>query len=708
MRRNDVETFAERFGFDAQALRPRTGALRRAGALSGMLLGFFGALALPEPAAAQTSGICDRTQIVQDEIVNTASGVSRCQDVTATHLESITGLGFSGVGLASLQAGDFAGLSNLQKLFLHSNPLLTSLPAGLFAGLTTLTTNAFFFPALLDVSLERVDSNPLSEGTPVKFKVSVAQGVLRDTTVRWRAIARDGLVDGKQTVSGMSEIKAGETDSGEFSIAGTRDTDGKPPRILVIVDTPRFGQGLRPAEGLDFSVPNAVSLDFGAGSATDRVAVYVLDAYAEEGNDIGFHVRLSEAASSDLTLNWNTADGTALGTGSSADYTPQSNGSLTIAVGATEGTITVSTVEDLTPERHETFDIELEAPPLPAGAVLATDKVVGTIRNDDTETALEDVTVLEGQEIRLPYNISFPTRAAWRSIVTAAHGTTNTKDVSFRNCISGSCSTGNTALRSELYVGSTGTYVRIGTALRDDETEGDEYFTVTVEGPPDGYPAGQGLTFKNGKRTARVTIRDTVPATLSIADAAAAEGDDVRIALTLSKALAVDAYIVWYTTGGTATSSDYLRRYPRRLTIPAGQTSVPLAVHTREDANPEPDETFTVRIERPADPEFQSPVLFGKNEATGTIRNDDARISLADADAAAEEGEAIEFTVTLDHPVAADVALDWQTGDDTAGDDPALSADDPNTGDKADYTPVSNGSLTIPAGDNSGTFTVQT
>ena len=537
MRRNDVETFAERFGFNAQALRPRTGALRRAGALPGMLLGLFGALALPEPAAAQSSGICDRTLAVQDEIVNAASGVSRCQDVTAAHLESITQLDLSRVGLTALQAGDFAGLSNLQTLhlsynpllttlpatlfaglsnlqtlnllynplttlpatlfsglsnlqtldlranrltglpatvfsglsnlrtlhlssnrltslpatvfsglsnlrtlhlssnrltslpatlfaglsnlralFMSANPLLTSLPAGLFAGLTTLRTNAFFPDLLLDVSLARVDSNPLSEGTPVKFKVSVAQGVLRDTTVRWRAIARDGLVNGKQTVSGMSEIKAGETDSGEFSIAGTRDpsdTDNKPPRILVIVDTPRFGQGLRPASGLDFSVPNAVSLDFGAGSATDRVAVYVLDASAEEGNDIEFRVRLSEAASSDVTLNWNTADGTALGTGSSADYTPQSNGSLTIAVGATEGTITVSTVEDLTPERHETFDIELEAPSLPAGMVLATDRAEGTIHNDDTEIALEDVTVLEGQPIVVPYVFSHVPATYW-------------------------------------------------------------------------------------------------------------------------------------------------------------------------------------------------------------------------------------------------------------------------------------------------------
>ena len=837
MRPNDVATFAERIGFDAQALRRRTGAVRRlAGALPGMLLlGLSGALAPPGPAAAQTSGICDRTQIVQDEIVNAASGVSRCQDVTAAHLESITSLDFTKVGLTSLQAGDFAGLSNLRTLGLrsnaltsvpatlfaglsnlqtlnlwhtgltsvpvtlfaglsnlqtlnlggnaltsvpvtlfaglsnlrtlnlggnaltsvpatlfaglsnlrsldladnrltsvpatlfaglsnlrwlhmHLNPLLTSLPPGLLVGLTALKTNAVFTPAFLDVSLVRVDSDPLSEGTPVKFKVNIAQGSLADTPVYWHAIARDGLVNGKHTDAGGSEIKSGETDSGEFSITGTRnpsDTDNKPPRILVIVDAPRFGQRVEGASSLSYSVPNAVSLDFGTASAADRVAVYVLDAGAEEGNDIEFPVRLSDAVASDVTLNWKTGGGTARPSapGTSGDYTPQSAGRLTVAAGATEGTITVSTVEDMIHEWHDWFEVELSAPSLPAGVVLVTDTVQGTIYNDDTEIALEDVTVFEGQPIRVPFVYSHPPVAYFYPIMTAAHGTTNTDDVSFTNCVRGVCSTGNAALRTEFSIGASIRLIRssrhIGTALRDHETEGDEYFTVTLEHPPDGYPSGQSLTFKNGKTTARVTIKDTVPATLSIADAAAAEGDDVSFTLRLSEALAVDAYVYWYTTDGTAASSDYLRRFRRMLTIPAGRTAVPLPVHTREDANPESDETFTVRIERPTDRAFQSPVLLGKSEATGTIHNDDARISLADA--AAEEGEAIEFTVTLSHPLTADVTLDWQTGDDAQGDHPALSADDTNTGGKADYTPVSNGSLTIPAGDRSGTFTVQT
>ena len=836
--------FAERFGFDAKALRRRFGRARNV--LPGILLGLAGALASPGPAAAQTSGICDRTLTVQDEIINAASGVSRCQDVTAAHLASITVLNFEDFSLTSWQAGDFAGLSNLETLYLSDNDLtglpatvfaglsnletlylndndltglpatvfaglsnlqrldlndndltdlpatvfaglsnlhtlnlysndltdlpatvfaglsnlqrldlndnvltslpatvfnglsnlqrlflqyndltglpatvfnglsnlqyvwlernpLTSLPPGLFTGLTKINLMAFA-PAIqvLDVSLERVGSDPLAAGTPVKFTVKIAQGALRDTQVRWRAIARDGLVNNRPTVSGSTQIKAGETDSGEFSVTASRAADNKPPRILVIPDAPRFGQRPFPDKpsitGLRYSVPRAVMLDFGAApSASDRVTVYVGNVEAEEGNDVVFPVRLSEAVASNVTLSWNTADGSAGGTGNSADYTPNS-GSLTIAAGDTEGTITVSTVEDLISEPAETFYVELSAPSLPAGVVLATDRASGTIGNDDAEITLTDFEMSEGDSLRLIVRLSHPlvTRLAFG--VEAVYGTgANAADA---EDLSGDWS----SFVHQAGPGSYGTttYGSLRAAF-DLETEPDETFTLRFKAPPNGFPAGQGAAYKNGKNTTTVTIKDVAPAVVSIADAAAAEGDDVRIALTLSKALGIDAYIVWYTEGGTATSSDYRRRYRRELAIPAGQTAVPLVVHTREDANPEPDETFTVVIARSS----SRSLIFGASRATGTIRNDDARVSLADA--AAEEGEAIEFTVTLSHPVAADATLDWQTGDDTTvGADAALSADDPNTGDKADYTPVSNGSLTIPAGDSSATFTVQT
>ena len=83
-------------------------------------------------------GICGRTPQVRDALLAEISGVSDCADVTATHLAAISGnLGLNDTGITALAAGDFAGLTALERLNLSFNEL-TTLDAGVFAGLTAL------------------------------------------------------------------------------------------------------------------------------------------------------------------------------------------------------------------------------------------------------------------------------------------------------------------------------------------------------------------------------------------------------------------------------------------------------------------------------------------------------------------------------------------------------------------------------------------
>ena len=93
------------------------------------------ATALP---VTPTPGICDRTQQVQDEILNSLSAVSDCAAVTVANLASVTRLVLESKSITSLKADDFAGLTAVTYIDLAGNQL-GALPAKLFSGLTSLT-----------------------------------------------------------------------------------------------------------------------------------------------------------------------------------------------------------------------------------------------------------------------------------------------------------------------------------------------------------------------------------------------------------------------------------------------------------------------------------------------------------------------------------------------------------------------------------------
>ena len=90
-----------------------------------------------------TPGICDRTQKVHEAIVDylEETGVTRtCAEVNVADLASITlSVEMPGEGITSLQAGDFAGLTNVPTLTLSRN-MFTTLPARVFFGMTALDT----------------------------------------------------------------------------------------------------------------------------------------------------------------------------------------------------------------------------------------------------------------------------------------------------------------------------------------------------------------------------------------------------------------------------------------------------------------------------------------------------------------------------------------------------------------------------------------
>ena len=189
-----------------------------------------------------------------------------------------------------------------------------------------------------------------------------------------------------------------------------------------------------------------------------------------------------------------------------------------------------------------------------------------------------------------------------------------------------SIETGDTAVAADLGATKTGTVtVAIGDTtgtfevpvVNDSTEEGDETFTVTLSSPS-----------SNAKLetdpTATGTIEDddaTLP-TLSIADAAAAEGSNVSFTVTLSAAAATvtATCAASIETGDTAVAADLGTTKTGTVTVAIGDTTGTFEVPVVNDSTEEDDETFTVTLSG-----VSSNAQLSSTAATaqGTINNDD-------------------------------------------------------------------------------------
>ena len=130
-------------------------------------------------------------------------------------------------------------------------------------------------------------------------------------------------------------------------------------------------------------------------------------------------------------------------------------------------------------------------------------------------------------------------------------------------------------------------------------------------------------------QSATFTVDADAPVvTISVADAAAREGETVTFEVTLSSEAGADVILNWTTADGTAkvsgdpTIPDDYTAGAGSLTIVAGATSGTIAVRTVEDRMAEDDETFTVALSAPA-AGLPEGVALTDAEAVGTIEDDD-------------------------------------------------------------------------------------
>jgi len=129
--------------------------------------------------------------------------------------------------------------------------------------------------------------------------------------------------------------------------------------------------------------------------------ISISDASATEGGAETFTVSLDAASANPITVDFATADGTAVAPG---DYT-SATGTVTFAPGDTSETVTVSTIDDALVEGTETFDVNLSN--ATGNSAILDGMGVGTILDNDvanqapTANAGADQTVDEGASVTL-------------------------------------------------------------------------------------------------------------------------------------------------------------------------------------------------------------------------------------------------------------------------------------------------------------------
>ena len=459
------------------------------------------------------------------------------------------------------------------------------------------------------------------------------------------------------------------------------------------------------------------------------LAFSIDDAQAgESSGQVDFTVRLNAPAPQQVTVDVATADGEAT---SHANVTATSLGqdfearmaTLTFAAGEQSKTFSVVTLDDTIHERNETFTAQLSTPTQNLNRYdsaqrwstltsLADGTAVGAIEDDD-EALIASVSrtysiVNEDQvgPVRFTVELSHPSTTA-----------------SERNPAVGWRTVPGTAALGADYQGANGklTFMPgVNTGFIDVDIVDDNQFESSLETFSVELVANDTrlATLSSTEGSFEVSIRDNETLTASIAADAGtvAEGNDVTFTVTLTGGVPADDVSIPFETSGSATVTDDYSAPKGAITFPpgdssgkagvleiaAGQSKGTITFPVVADGVSENQETLKVEIFSAAtDQRAGSVSATGNVDTTMILDQDELTVSIQDAPNVTE-GAVATFTITLSTATDRDVSAGWSTKQ--AGD--ALDAGETALPDK-DYTAAS-GTVAIPAGDRSATFTVTT
>ncbi len=477
-----------------------------------------------------------------------------------------------------------------------------------------------------------------SEGDSMTFTVTLDKAVSGGLTVT-PSFTDDTATKGTDYTENTAALSftgtAGETKT--FTVATVEDTDAELTESFTV--------------GLSVSGTQAAvrATDTGQGVIQDDdgdlAEVTIEDASADEGDSMTFTVTLDKAVSGGLTVTPRLAGGTTPGYATEGtDFTATTTPLSFLGRAGEKKSFTVATIQDSVAEADELFYVNLVVSEAQV-PVTHLDFATGTIRDDEVRSlTVADASAVEGDSMTFTATLG---KAVTGGLSTAVGHTDGTAEhgVDYRVHFDGPTFAGTAGETKTFTVATIG----------DDKEEEDETFTVSLH-----HTSGTQVA------TATGTIVDNDgPPSVTVSDASATEGDRMMFTLTLDKAVPLGLTVTPTFTDGTAKKgTDYTERGDSGIPFDgsAGATRT-FYVSTTEDTDEEDDETFTVGLVVSG----TDVTVTATDTATGTIVDDDGPApALTVADASAEEGTALTFTVTLDKAVSGGLTVTPSFTDGTA------------------------------------------
>lgn len=396
-----------------------------------------------------------------------------------------------------------------------------------------------------------------------------------------------------------------------------------------------------------------------------------------------FTVNLSQVPPQTVTVVYNTSDGTA----TAGDDYQAASGTLTFLAGETTKTVSITINGDTTVEPNETFFLNLSNS---TGAAVLTPQATGTIVNDDGKRAtvrlqladLNGVALAPGTSLNI--NEEFTLQVFVQDIQVPAKGIFQAYIDAFydANLIE---AVGPIVYGSDFAIAQLGSLATPGVI---DEAGGLD------DGIPPQPPVGEQLLYSVRLRATDLgqaiftanaadaperdvlvyNVDEPVPEdavnfigtninigqnVFTVSPAQVDEGNSgpTNMVFTVNRFLPDPnvATVVFTTSNGTATAgSDYVAQ-TGTLTFDVGETSKTVTIAVNGDTTDEPNETFQLVLSNAVN------ATSSQSPGIGTILDDDGPVSVSIADAIGNEGQNLNFSVTLSAPSGQTVTVPFNT-----------------------------------------------